>query len=63
LQESPAIHVEFVELRGLEICTVFVPRGEEPLYFLDGVILVRYGSADIKAQPEIVKRLLAAHAF
>jgi len=63
VKPSPSIQVEFVDLRGFDICTVFVPRGEDPLYFLDGVILVRYGSADIKAQPEIVKRLLAAHAF
>jgi len=45
------------------VCTLFVPRGEEPLHFLDGVIYLRYGSSDIKAQPEMVKRLLAAHAF
>jgi schlafen family protein len=63
VKPSPSIQVDFVSLRGFEICTVFVPRGEDPLYFLDGVILVRYGSSDIKAQPEIVKRLLAAHAF
>src|SRR6266404_5316994 len=63
VKPSPSIQVDFVDLRGLDICTVFVPRGEDPLYFLDGVVLVRYGSSDIKAQPEIVKRLLAAHAF
>jgi len=36
---------------------------ESDLISLDGVIYVRYGSSDIKAQPEIVKRLLAAHGF
>jgi hypothetical protein len=25
----------------LTVCTLFVPRGEEPLYFLDGVIYLR----------------------
>jgi hypothetical protein len=63
VKPSPSIQVDFVDLRGFDICRIFVPRGEDPLYFLDGVILVRYGSADIKAQPEIVKRLLAAFAF
>jgi len=42
---------------------VFVPRGEEPLYYLTGVIYVRFGPTDIRAQPEMVKRLLAAYAF
>jgi predicted HTH transcriptional regulator len=40
----------------------FVPRGDDPLYFLDGVIYVRHGSADVKAQPELVRRLLEEFA-
>lgn len=63
IKPMPAIRVDFVDVKGFTVCTIFVPRGEEPLHFLDGVIYVRYGSADIKAQPEIVKRLLTAHAF
>ena len=63
IKPTPSIRVEFVNVRGYTVCTIIVPRGEEPLHFLDGVIYVRYGSSDIKAQPEIVKRLLAAHAF
>jgi len=57
----PVIQVSFKDIRTLTICSVFVPRGEEPLYFLDGVIYVRDGSSDIKAQPAIVKRILAEH--
>jgi predicted HTH transcriptional regulator len=63
IKPSPLIQVDFVDVRGILVCRIFVPRGEEPLYFLDGVIYVRDGPTDIKAQPEIVKRLLAAHAF
>jgi hypothetical protein len=53
----------FVKVRGFTICTVFTPRGHEPLYFLDGVIYVRYGSADLKAEPEIVKKILSEFPF
>jgi len=63
IKPSPWIQVEFVEVRGFTLCTIFVPRGEDPLHFLDGVIFVRYGASDIKAEPEIVKRLLTAYAF
>jgi Schlafen, AlbA_2 len=63
IRPTPSIRVDFADVRGYTVCTLFVPRGEEPLHFLDGVIYLRYGSSDIKAQPEMVKRLLAAHAF
>src|SRR5260370_3098853 len=61
VRPAPFIQVSFKDIRTLTICSVFVPRGEEPLYFLDGVIYVRDGSSDIKAQPAIVKRILAEH--
>ncbi len=61
IKPVPLIQVSFEDIRTLTICSVFVPRGEEPLYFLDGVIYVRDGSSDIKAQPAIVKRILAEH--
>ena len=61
IKPVPVIQVSFKDIRTLTICSVFVPRGEEPLYFLDGVIYVRDGSSDIKAQPTIVKRILAEH--
>jgi hypothetical protein len=63
IKPSPLIQVDFVDVRDIIVCRVFVPRGDDPLYFLDGVIYVRGGPTDIKAQPEIVRRLLAAHAF
>jgi len=63
IKPTPSIRVDFAAVKGYTVCTLFVPRGEEPLHLLDGVIYLRCGSSDIKAQPEIVKRLLAAHAF
>jgi schlafen family protein len=61
IKPAPVIQVSFKDIRTLTTSSVFVPRGEEPLYFLDGVIYVRDGSSDIKAQPAIVKRILTEH--
>lgn len=63
IRPTPSIRVDFVEVRSHIICTIFVPRGEDPLHFVDGVVYVRYGSSDVKAQPEMVKRLLAQYAL
>jgi hypothetical protein len=63
IRPAPSIRVSFVEMRGLTICTIFVPRGEDPLHFVDGVVYVRYGSSDVNAQPEMVKRLLTEYAL
>ena len=32
-----SIRVDFADVRGYTVCSVFVPRREEPLHFLDGV--------------------------
>ena len=63
VKPTPLIQVDFIEVRSLIVCRIFVPRGTEPLHFLGGVIYVRFGPTDITAQPEIVRRLLAAYAF
>jgi ATP-dependent DNA helicase RecG len=56
------IQVDFVEAEGLTVCRVFVPRGEQPLYVIDGVIYVRDGASDIKAPPERVLKLIQEYA-
>ena len=33
IRPAPSIRVEFVEVRSHTICTIFVPRGEDPLHF------------------------------
>ena len=63
IRPSPVIQVDFPEANGQTICRIFVPRGEEPLYYLDGAIYVRYGPTDIKAPPEIVKKILLEYAL
>lgn len=50
-------------LSGAELPSVAGRPLPEPLHFLDGIIYVRYGPTDIKAEPQIVKRLLATHVF
>jgi hypothetical protein len=56
------IQVDFVEAEGIAVCRVFVPRGEQPLYVIDGVIYVRDGASDIKAPPERVLKLIQEYA-
>lgn len=63
VRPTPSIQIEYAEVRGFNVCRILVPRGDEPLHFLDGVIYVRYGASDIKAQPEIVKRILTQWAL
>jgi hypothetical protein len=50
--------IDFVSLRNCTIARLFVPRGEEPLYYLDGIIYVRHQDSDRKAEPDIVKNIL-----
>ena len=63
IKPSPSIQVGFSEIKDFTVCKVLVPRGEEPLHFLDGVIYVRYGASDVKAQPEMVKKILTEYVF
>lgn len=63
VRPTPSIQVEYIEIRGFNVCRILVPRGDNPLHFLDGVIYVRYGASGIKAQPEIVKRILTEWAL
>jgi predicted HTH transcriptional regulator len=57
------IRIDFEEIRNYTVAKIFVPRGEEPLYFMDGIIYIRHGDSDIKPEPELVKKILAEYAF
>jgi hypothetical protein len=61
IMPPPSIQVGFVSVRNFTILVLFVPRGEEPLYFMDGVIYVREGSSDLMARPDIVRKLLTEY--
>lgn len=59
IKPYPLVNISFEEIRGYTIAKVFVPRGEELLYFLDGIIYIRDGGSDVKAQPERVKKIIS----
>jgi hypothetical protein len=63
IKPSPLIQVDFVEVQDRTVCRVFVPRGEQPLYVMDGVIFVRDGASDVRAPPERVLKLIAEYAL
>jgi len=57
---KPAIlvRVDFILYEGKTVARIFVPRGEQPLYFLEHEIYVREQSASMRATPEQVERIL-----
>jgi hypothetical protein len=58
----PPVSVEFEEIRERLIAKVVVARGDERLYFLDGIIYVRHGDSDVKGEPSVVTRILEQYA-
>ena len=57
------IQVGFEDARGLLVAKITVARGDATAYMISGVIYVRDGSADVQAQPEDLKRLIADYAY
>lgn len=55
------VDIDFEEIRGYVVAKIFIPRGEELLYYLEGVIYVRDGNSDKKGQPEIVKKIVSEY--
>jgi hypothetical protein len=62
IRPVPLVQVDFVPLESRTVCRVFVPRGEQPLHVIDGVIYVRDGASDVKAPPERVLKLIEEYA-
>jgi hypothetical protein len=63
IKPTPPIQIAFEDVRGLAIAKITVARGEAPVYMIGGVIYLRYGSADVQAQPDDLRRLVAEFAF
>ena len=63
IKPTPPIQFAFEDVRGLTIGKISVARGEAPVYMIGGVIYLRHGSADVQAQPEDLRRLVAEFAF
>jgi hypothetical protein len=58
----PPIEMYFEDIRGYVVARVIVARGDERLYFLDGIIYVRHGDSDVKGEPSVVSRILQEYA-
>jgi hypothetical protein len=63
IKPTPPIQLTFEDVRDLTVAKITVARGEAPVYMIGGVIYLRYGSADVQAQPEDLRRLVAEFAF
>jgi hypothetical protein len=59
-QISPRINpdVSFLDHQGKTVAKIFVPRGVEPLYMVDGVVWTRRLSVVEKAKPEQIRERL-----
>lgn len=62
IKPIPSIDVNFEETRGYMVAKIVVARGDESLYFLDGIIYVRHGDSDVKGEPSVVSRILQQYA-
>ena len=62
IRPTPPFEITFEDVRGLAVAKIAVARGEAPAYMMGGVIYIRYGSADVQAQPEDLTRLITEHA-
>jgi len=53
-----SVSVDFIEVKDRTVARIFVPRGDQPLYFLDHEIFVREQSTSMRATPEQVENIL-----
>ena len=58
IKPTISVHVDFIVHEGKTVARIFVPRGEQPLYFLNHEIYVREQTASMNATPEQVEGIL-----
>jgi flagellar basal body-associated protein FliL len=58
INPTPFIQIDFEEIQNETIAKIFVPRGDEFLYYLDGVSYIRQCESDIKPDPALIKKIL-----
>jgi hypothetical protein len=58
IKPTISVHLDFVVHQGKTVARIFVPRGEQPLYFLNHEIYVREQTTSMKATPEQVEKIL-----
>jgi ATP-dependent DNA helicase RecG len=59
IKPAISVRVDFITHQGKTVSRIFVPRGEQPLYFLDHEIFVREQTSSMKATPEQVEGILS----
>jgi len=63
IKPLPPMQITFEDVSGLCVARICVARGDATAYMMNGVIYVRYGSSDVQAQPDDLRRLMAEYAF
>jgi hypothetical protein len=61
IKPAVSVSVDFLEHDGRTVVRIFVPRGDQPLYFLRHEILVREQTSSMRASPEQVQKILKAY--
>ena len=61
IKPAISVHVDFIIYQGKTVMQIFVPRGEQPLYFLNHEIFVREQNSSMKATPEQVEGILTKY--
>lgn len=56
------VYIDFESVEGALVAEVFVPRGEERLYYLDGRVYERVQNENVIADPDRVERLIEQFA-
>jgi hypothetical protein len=59
IKPAISVRVDFILEQEKTVLRIFVPRGEQPLYFLNHEIYVREQTASMKATPEQVEGVLS----
>jgi Putative DNA-binding domain len=59
IKPAVSVKVDFLTYHGKVVIRVFVPRGDQPLFFLNREIYVREQTSSMKTTPEQVERILA----
>lgn len=58
IKPTISVHTDFIIHQEKTVLRIFVPRGEQPLYFLNHEIYVREQTSSMKASPEQVEGIL-----
>ncbi|HWV99785.1 MAG TPA: ATP-binding protein [Candidatus Acidoferrum sp.] len=59
IKPTISVRADFIEHQGKTVLRIFVPRGEQMLYFLNHEIYVREQTASMKATPEQVEGIVS----